>query len=59
MPYIIFDTGNINSQLPYSKAEGKNITVEFVNVPLEQAYMSGRLENLAMKDGLYDINTTD
>jgi hypothetical protein len=35
MPYIIFDTGNKNSMLPYSKKDKKYITVEFVNVPLE------------------------
>jgi hypothetical protein len=57
MPYIIFDTGDINSRLPYSKKDVKNITVEFVNVPLEQAYRSGKLEALAERDGLYNINT--
>jgi hypothetical protein len=47
MPYIIFDTGNADSRLPYSKADTKNITVEFVNTPLEQAYATGKLEDLA------------
>ena len=54
MPYIVFDTGNINSRLPYSKKDKKNISVEFVNVPLEQAYKDGRLEQLAAEDGLYN-----
>lgn len=57
MPYIVFDTGNIDSRLPYSKKDKKNITVEFVNVPLEQAYKDGRLEELASADGLYNPNT--
>jgi hypothetical protein len=35
MPYIIFDTGNADSKLPYSKDDTKTITVEFVNTPLE------------------------
>ena len=57
MPYIVFDTGNIDSRLPYSKKDKKNIAVEFVNVPLEQAYKDGRLEELASQDGLYNPNT--
>lgn len=57
MPYIVFDTGNIDSRLPYSKKDKKNISVEFVNVPLEQAYKDGRLEDLASADGLYNPNT--
>jgi hypothetical protein len=52
MPYIIFDTGNEDSRLPYSKDDTKNISVEFVNTPLELAYTSGRLEQLARDDGL-------
>ena len=59
MPYIIFDTGNINSKLPYSKDDTKAISVEFVNKPLELAYSSGRLEKLAREDGLISQNETD
>jgi hypothetical protein len=54
MPYIIFDTGAVDSTLPYSKEDDKEISVEFVNVPLDQAYLNGELEELAEKDGLFE-----
>lgn len=57
MPYIIFDTTltypKEQQKLSYSKAVKRNIGVEFVNVPLELAYTSGELENLAKEDGLW------
>lgn len=53
MPYIVFDTGNMSSKLPYSKEDDKKIQVEFVNVPLEQAYLNGKLAKKALEDGLY------
>ena len=59
MPYIIFDTGNEDSRLPYSKDDTKNISVEFVNTPLELAYTTGRLEQLARDDGLISQNEAD
>ena len=59
MPYIIFDTGNEDSRLPYSKDDTKNISVEFVNTPLELAYTSGRLEQLARDDGLISQTEAD
>ena len=59
MPYIIFDTGDANSRLPYSKDDTKTITVEFVNTPLELAYSSGKLEQLARDDGLISKDEED
>ena len=59
MPYIIFDTGNADSRLPYSKDDTKQITVEFVNTPLELAYTSGRLEQLARDDGIISETEAD
>lgn len=57
MPYIIFDTTltypKDQQKLSYSKAVKRNIGVEFVNTPLELAYTSGELENLAKEDGLW------
>ena len=55
MPYIIFDTTNdsiSNKRLPWSKATSMNTTVTFVNTQLDQAYASGELEELAIKDKL-------
>lgn len=59
MPYIIFDTGGEDSKLPYSKDDDKKISVEFVNVPLDQAYLNGELEKLAREDGLISENEVD
>ena len=59
MPYIIFDTGNADSKLPYSKDDTKNISVEFVNTPLELAYTTGKLEQYARDDGLISQNEAD
>ena len=53
MPYIIFDTtksGNGN-KLPYAKVVNVVVGVEFVNTPLEVAYQSGELEELAGPKG--------
>ena len=59
MPYIVFDTGADDSKLPYSKDDDKKISVEFVNVPLDQAYLNGELEKLAREDGLISENETN
>lgn len=58
MPYIIFDTtsgplGIDQQKLSYSKSVKLDIGVEFVNTPLELAYTSGELEELAKADGLW------
>lgn len=53
MPYIIYDTSDYkDNKLPWSKAITRDIRVEFVNTPLEKAYINGELEELAGKDGL-------
>ncbi len=59
MPYIIYHTGGPNSKLSYSKEDVQQIQVEFVNVPLEQAYANGELKRLAIKDGLLAENETN
>ena len=53
MPYIIFDTTNSNNgnKLPYAKVVDVKVGVEFVNMPLEVAYQSGELEELAGPKG--------
>lgn len=52
MPYIIFDTTKAQEQkLSYAKSVKLNIGVEFVNTPLELAYSSGELEELAGPNG--------
>lgn len=54
MPYIIFDTSpdyNIEDSLSYSKAKTQKIRVEFVNTPLEVAYRTGELMELAGPKG--------
>ena len=56
MPYIIFDTGS--SSLPYSKDDKKKIKVEFINAPLEAAYLDGTLETKAREDGLISENAS-
>lgn len=59
MPYIIYHTGDENSKLSYSKADVQNIRVEFINAPLEYAYTSGELKELAIKDGLLSKDETN
>ena len=60
MPYIIFDTSTGLSPhgdiLPWSKAIEIPIRIEFVNAPLEAAYVSGELETLAIADKLCTAN---
>ena len=46
MPYVIFET-QTGDDLPYSKAQSKTIAFTFVNTPLERAYATGELEDLA------------
>ncbi|MBP3801471.1 MAG: hypothetical protein J6I85_05585 [Clostridia bacterium] len=46
MPYVIFET-NTGDALPFSKAQAKTIAFTFVNTPLERAYATGELEELA------------
>ena len=60
MPYIIFDTSESNNgdRLSYAKSVKIPITVEFVNTPLELAYTSGELEDLAKADGLWNDGDT-
>jgi hypothetical protein len=62
MPYIVFDTSTKVSPhgdiLPWSKKIEIPIKIEFVNTPLEAAYVSGELEALAIKDGLCTANST-
>lgn len=62
MPYIIYDTSMTteDDKLPYAKANGAtDIRVEFVNVPLDQAYARGELVRKAVEDGLLDEFETD
>ena len=60
MPYIIYDTTDFtDNRLPWSKQITRNIKVEFVNTPLDRAYASGELEELARKDGLISESETD
>lgn len=46
MPYVVFET-NTGDALPFSKAQSKTIAFTFVNTPLERAYATGELEELA------------
>lgn len=59
MPYVIFDTSKCNNgdRLSYAKSVNLDIGFEFVNTPLELAYTSGELEELAKEDGLWDANS--
>lgn len=61
MPYVIFDTSksNNNDRLSFSKAYKVKIDMEFHNVPLEQAFKNGELEDLAIEDGLLAKGETD
>ena len=54
MPYVIFDTSksNNNDRLSFSKKFNVTAGMEFHNTPLELAYASGELEELAIADGL-------
>ena len=54
MPYIIFDTTKVpetEQKLSYAKSNKLTIGVEFINTPLELAYSSGELEELAGPNG--------
>lgn len=62
MPYLIFDTSwsssNSADRLPWMKSMGAiPVKLTFVNTMLDAAYQQGRLEELAIKDGL--ISTTE
>ena len=46
MPYVVFET-QTGDALPYSKAQPKTIAFTFVNTPLERAFATGELEELA------------
>ena len=61
MPYVIFDTSksNNNDRLSFSKAYKVKIDMEFHNVPLEQAFKNGELEDRAIEDGLLAKGETD
>ena len=57
MPYLIFDTSwsssNTTDKLPWMKSMGAiPVKLTFVNTMLDAAYQQGRLEELAIKDGL-------
>lgn len=56
MPYVIFDatqaTDGKSDKLSFSKKNKIEIDMDFVNTPLEYAYNSGELIDLAIKDGL-------
>ena len=47
MPYVIWDTGSASTKLPYSKADKKLVGMSFVNTPLDYAYKTGTLDDLA------------
>lgn len=65
MPYIILKTTQNNNQstqnrLPYSKdADPQKGTLEFVNVPLDNAYARGELDEVAEKEGWSPIMEKD
>lgn len=63
MPYIIFDTSGNEGKtnlLPSSKVAAPiNAVVEFVNVPLDNAYKNGDLEQIVKNENLIDESTTD
>ena len=57
MPYLIFDTSwsasNTADRLPWMKSMGAiPVKLTFVNTMLDAAYQQGKLEELAIKDGL-------
>ena len=57
MPYVIWTTHGKtedDNKLPYSKANVINASMEFHNVALDRAFVTGELNDLAAKDGLTD-----
>ena len=60
MPYIIFDTSMNDSEdrakLSWSKSNPVSASITFVNPALDRAYVTGELEELAIKDGLCKID---
>lgn len=53
MPYLIVETA-LGDKLPYSKANKKTVSMEFVNTGLDRAYATGELETLARQAGYVD-----
>ena len=57
MPYVVWTTTGSDEEtnlLPYSKANVIKANMEFHNVALDRAYMTGKLSDYAAKDGLTD-----
>lgn len=57
MPYVVWTTTGLEEKtnlLPYSKANVIKANMEFHNVALDRAYMTGKLSDYAAKDGLTD-----
>lgn len=57
MPYVVWTTTGLDEKtnlLPYSKANVVKTNMEFHNVALDRAYMTGKLSDYAAKDGLTD-----
>lgn len=57
MPYVVWTTTGLDEKtnlLPYSKANVIKANMEFHNVALDRAYMTGKLSDYAAKDGLTD-----
>lgn len=57
MPYVVWTTTGLDEKtnlLPYSKANVVKANMEFHNVALDRAYMTGKLSDYAAKDGLTD-----
>ena len=62
MPYVIWTThGKVakDNRLPWSKDQDITASMEFHNVALDRAYITGQLNDLAEKDGLKDIKNED
>lgn len=61
MPYIIFSPIESNGEyrLPWRKDTPVSASMEFVNVPLDHAYASGKLEQYARDDGLISQTETN
>lgn len=57
MPYVVWTTHGKtedDNKLPYSKQNEIRASMEFHNVALDRAYVTGQLNDLAAKDGLTD-----
>lgn len=61
MPYIVFSPIESGGQyrLPWRKDTPVSAAMEFVNVPLDHAYASGKLEQYARDDGLISQTETN